>query len=66
MLELNQLINKNSLLANKVVEAAMHRAELKFSGQQHDYAWTSVGGDPGVLSEPDPVKDYKEQTRFSS
>ena len=62
--DLLELINKNRVLANKVVEAAMHGAELEFSGPHHDFAWTSVGGDPGVFSEPDTVKDDKERTRF--
>ena len=59
-----ELINKNRFLANKVVEAAMHGAELEFSGPHHDFAWTSVGGDPCVFNEPDTVKDDKERTRY--
>lgn len=62
--ELWDYVLNNASIEHTVMEAAHHGAELGFSGPYFDYAWTSVGGMPGVFLEPDTVVDGVPRTCF--
>jgi hypothetical protein len=62
--ELVALFLANVFHGHKVVLGAMHGGEGGFSGADHDFAWSSVGGAPGVFLEPDTVEDGTPRKRF--
>lgn len=61
---LTALVLANVFHGHRVVEGAMHGGDGGFSGPHHDFAWTSVGGAPGVFLEPDTVQDDTPRKRF--